>query len=1092
MSSCSGYFKEGLVALPSLSSFNLPEGYPLVPVVSSNWKSSKKRLLIVVESVDRADLKAGTLLSMGVDDRGSYLNSMTTMMPNLVDKAFRYYSRHFAGEETPEFEHAFGIANFNATRTRHAADSGDQLSDTEKKNLHLKFARRVLNLVAKMQATHVLVCGFTAMQNIFQTLGKEEPALEVKSGWVFPLEHRGHKFFAVQTLDLEPLYNPFSSNVGTTESDDEDESGADRFGASDLLYFVIRCLANLFNEQHLYDLSWVKPNPVYIDTLEKWKKLLTKLQEAPVIAIDTETKSLQSYANSIYMIQFAMSAKRGYVVPLYHPQSPFTPDEQRIIAKGIRKLLRNRDTRKDLVFMNGPFDLRILRAQLKIPFVHHRVWEVTAGESMLDENIGLFMRYKWRLDNINVKISYGNLRNLFTYYGNDLYYRMPFSKEERGLTGSLPPDHPDLLNYASLDAQCLIAMRSMQLYRAENVYFRPHLDSNKMESFGPTYRRHVENQMSNTVVSISHMEQSGSPIDLKYLELLKSKKSPLLQEIKNVEAELRDTPHVKEFEAQLNESLGKQATLFGGSSQMFIIGKKEHQMKLFLEVMGLKPIGFTKTKQPSIDAVFVKTYETDHREVSLFGTYTKLNKLLGTYVKGWYNKIVQSVDSLSDHCLRPRFGFFTVVTGRLNSFGPSLQQTPNRGPAAKVIKRMFAAPVGCLNFKYDYNAAEVRMAAVLSQDDVMADSFKVGMELRKQWIVTPTEEIKAELKKKGDVHINSVYRFFKIWVDKSHPLREGIKAVIFGCIYGLSVKSLAKKLSTEQIRLAEDEIRKLTKLLAATPSEETKKLLKAEKEKLEELNERDWVEYAQGLQDKLFADFAKLSEFLDASSERVVKDGHVSSPIGRVRHLYRVITGINGIISAARRRAQNGPIQGISSEIGTTAGYLILDECDQYIRSRRLPGNYLPDYCRAVHDANYFVSKYAFLIPSLHITAYMATTGAVEWYENIFGLRFNVHPEVELEIGAHDMNSYKWDWSMNNLGEILVNSLFDMVAIGRLETRDLRETLDLIYAPWRDKETRTYLQSTFPLLNVKNSLETQIKDGMKHAYTYLEKRLAAG
>jgi hypothetical protein len=188
---------------------------------------------------------------------------------------------------------------------------------------------------------------------------------------------------------------------------------------------------------------------------------------------------------------------------------------------------------------------------------------------------------------------------------------------------------------------------------------------------------------------------------------------------------------------------------------------------------------------------------------------------------------------------------------------------------------MFTAPVGMLNIKYDYNAAEVRMAAVLSEDEVMADSFKTGMLLRKQWIVNPTSEIKAELKKKGDSHINSVHRFFKVWVDKSHPLREGIKAVIFGCIYGLSVRSLAKKLSTEQIRLAEDEIRRLKALvlIEATATGANRELLKAEKEKLEELQERDWVEYAQGLQDKLFTDFFKLSEFLDRSAERVVAYG---------------------------------------------------------------------------------------------------------------------------------------------------------------------------------------------------------------------------
>jgi hypothetical protein len=203
-----------------------------------------------------------------------------------------------------------------------------------------------------------------------------------------------------------------------------------------------------------------------------------------------------------------------------------------------------------------------------------------------------------------------------------------------------------------------------------------------------------------------------------------------------------------------------------------------------------------------------------------------------------------------------------------------------------------------------------------------------------------------------------------------------------------------------------------------------------------------------------------------------------------------VLTGRNGIISAAKRRAQNAPIQGISSEIGCTAGYLILDESDLYLRKHKLPSSLFPGYCRAVHDANYFVARYAFVIPMIHITAYQATTGAVNWYERLFGMRFNVHPEVELELSAHEQNSYKWDWSMVNLAEVIVNCLFDQVEIGRLEKDQLGTVLELIYSPWEDKKSRRHLQSTYPLLNVPDSLNDQIDLGIEHAFKLLETRLA--
>ena len=53
---CLSYFQNGLVALSSLKKLNPPSGYDLAPVVSQNWKTSEKRLLVIIETVDRHDL----------------------------------------------------------------------------------------------------------------------------------------------------------------------------------------------------------------------------------------------------------------------------------------------------------------------------------------------------------------------------------------------------------------------------------------------------------------------------------------------------------------------------------------------------------------------------------------------------------------------------------------------------------------------------------------------------------------------------------------------------------------------------------------------------------------------------------------------------------------------------------------------------------------------------------------------------------------------------------------------------------------------------------------------------------------------------
>jgi len=777
MSKFSDLFEQGLIRLDSMSNVNFDEddgGYPLVPLVSRNWKGSEKRLLIIVESVDRTDLKEGRLLATKVSDRGNLENPMTHLLPVLLDRSQLMASQFLDDPEnhSDETDFALSVANFNAAPSF-------KLEGSDRKAINRKFASRCIQIIKRLKPTHVLVCGDSATLNILEHMEHPEAAnCWVKRGWVMKCNLDGLKFKLTPTLDLESVYNPKAS-----EDSDDDNDNADKYAIADLLYFVARNVTNLLAGKHLYNLSHIVANPRYIDTIEKFDAMMDDINkdEHKLLAIDSETAGLESYANKIYFLQVAYNTEFGYCLPIQHPKSPFTKEEQRYILGVLRAFFARRKKLKSLIFINGMFDMRIFRAQLKINVIHHHILEVTGAESLLDENMGLFARAKWRVDGAHVGTSYQNLRNLFCLYGNDLYYRMAFSKEERNTCGAVASDNPDLLKYCSLDVQSIFGILQMQVLRARHTYVKPTFDGDYVVYY-PFFIKHLKNQMRNTAVGISMMEQSGSPVDMEYLDLLKSKNSPLLKELKRIEADLRHTDAVKETEKLLASKFGRSGGgLFGGgAAQFFDLSKKEHLEYLFFDVLKLDPVLFTSTGQRSIDKNFIKEYADDVHEVQLFGSYVKTSKLLSTYVKGWYKKIMGSVDSALRKTLNPGFGFFTVITGRLNSFNPSLQQVPSRGGTAKYIKRMFRAPKGSLNIKYDYSAQEVRQWSVLSGDRGVAASFRAGLELRKQWIVSPTAELKAELKKRGDVHVNSVHRFFNKWVDKSDPLRDAVKAIVFG------------------------------------------------------------------------------------------------------------------------------------------------------------------------------------------------------------------------------------------------------------------------------------------------------------------------
>ena len=85
----------------------------------------------------------------------------------------------------------------------------------------------------------------------------------------------------------------------------------------------------------------------------------------------------------------------------------------------------------------------------------------------------------------------------------------------------------------------------------------------------------------------------------------------------------------------------------------------------------------------------------------------------------------------------------------------------------------------------------------------------------------PTKEFIERVAFEGDVHLANCKKFFGQVVNKHHPLRYAIKAVVFGALYGKSVKSLAKELELEarnrhrdNILKLEKEVRKLEKELA--------------------------------------------------------------------------------------------------------------------------------------------------------------------------------------------------------------------------------------------------------------------------------------
>lgn len=250
----------------------------------------------------------------------------------------------------------------------------------------------------------------------------------------------------------------------------------------------------------------------------------------------------------------------------------------------------------------------------------------------------------------------------------------------------------------------------------------------------------------------------------------------------------------------------------------------------------------------------------------------------------------------------------------------------------------------------------------------------------------------------------------------------------------------------------------------------------------EEEMSKDWLEYAKDVTEKFFGGYPKVEAFLDRCVTQMTKRFWVISPLGRRRTMYRGLTGNNRFIADAGRRAKNSPIQGISSEAGVTAGYLILQHIHKYMLTFGIDMKLFSLYCRAVHDASYFEEAYRMVIPALHINQWVATQGITDYYEETFGFKFILSPEIEIEYGADAKNGYAWNWDLEVFPVLLLKVLCDLAKAGRIDEAKIPKIHKAMMHPWCDKEQRTWLQAHYPLLGVEN-LEKQIVHSVTYAWT---------
>ena len=675
---------------------------------SSNWKKAKRKILLVLNHLPSEDLKNKRLFSEN-----------DFIIP-LLDKAWEKYSQH---EKNPlkHRDFAFAIVSYNWFRTNHL--DAEMLQESRRIS-----NTRIESIIDRMRPTDLHFFGSDIAEHMYGL----DPAYR---GWVSERKTENHSF-------------RFSFNISITDNFSRNKTN--------LANYMCEYLSCCFLGYNPFSLQHLKPGYRLVNTLKDFDRLMKKLWKADFFAYDLETTNLSVHNNRILTIQVTLDREPdlSYIILLKHMDSPFDKAGIIHIMMEFHRLLSRKLDHEDwntpyIIGQNLMFDMMVSRIEFGIPVVEYRLYDTMAGEYLLDENTK-FLNTSSSMDTGRDKPF--SLDNIFCRYENDFYKTAGFSKKDRVTIekesiykGS--KHNKAFLEYMAMDTISVMHIHFQQFRKAGFL-------RNGKKNYRPVFRKLALGLYSDTIHVMSEMKENGLHADRNYIvKQVFNETSDVLKEKTLLIKKLRGTEAVAKAENILKKQLALPVDggLFKGSGiaekRLFDITKESHQQLLFFKVLGLEPVGETKTGY-SVGAEFSDIYSrTDEdgnpapgfvKEVKLFADIKESTKVMG-YFKNFYKKIYDPDGKITD-AIHASYGFAGVVTGRSNSFDPSLQQNPNHGQYAKILKRSFTARENTITIKLDYSTNEIACWAVLSGDGNLAATLRKVWDIKLGYRLDPSEK----------------------------------------------------------------------------------------------------------------------------------------------------------------------------------------------------------------------------------------------------------------------------------------------------------------------------------------------------------------
>ena len=203
------------------------------------------------------------------------------------------------------------------------------------------------------------------------------------------------------------------------------------------------------------------------------------------------------------------------------------------------------------------------------------------------------------------------------------------------------------------------------------------------------------------------------------------------------------------------------------AGQPFNLNSPKQLGEILFGRMQLPVVRKTASGAPSTDEEVLSKLARDYPLPQVLLEYRGLSKLKSTYT----DKLPRMINARTGR-VHTHYSQAAVITGRLASSEPNLQNIPVRTEAGRRVREAFIAEQGVL-VSADYSQIELRIMAHVSDDANLQQAFAAG----------------------EDIHRATASEIFGVpLAEVGAEQRRAAKAINFGLIYGMGVFGLASNL----------------------------------------------------------------------------------------------------------------------------------------------------------------------------------------------------------------------------------------------------------------------------------------------------------